>query len=101
MIVLLYNPITNECIWEAINEYTVSLANKRFKITISRENKFGVATKAKLLILAYSKKIDDLAEEIDNLDVDKEALFALLNEQQKRYFSTHENYSSGRMLCRI
>lgn len=43
-------------------------------------------TKAKLLILAYCKNIADLAEEIDDLDVDKESLFSMLDEKQKEIF---------------
>lgn len=87
VIVLLYHPISKECIWEVINELTVKQSEKGYKIAIPKENQFGVPTKAKLLILAYCKNIEDLAEEIDDLDVDKELVFSMLDEKQKETFN--------------
>lgn len=87
VIVLLYHPDSQECIWEAVDKFTVKqISEKSFKIVIPKENKFGVSTKAKLVVLAYLKNIEDLAEEIDDLDVDKEAVFAILDEKQKQIF---------------
>lgn len=86
VIVLLYHPISKECIWEVVNEFTVKQTEKGYKIIIPKTNQFGRPTKEKLLILAYYKNIKDLAEEIDDLDVDKESLFAMLDEQQKKVF---------------
>ena len=94
VIVLLYHPISKECIWEVVNESTVERTNKRYRIVIPKENQFGRPTKEKLLILAYYKNIEDLAEEIDDLDVDKELLFAMLDEQQKKVFrKTRETFN--------
>lgn len=86
VIILLYHPLSKECIWEVINEFTVKQSKNRYKITIPKRNQFGVPTKAKLLILAYCKNIEDLAEEIDDLDVDKELVFSMLDEKQKETF---------------
>lgn len=87
VIILLYHPVSKECIWEVIDDYTVKqVSENRYKVGIPRENKFGVSSKAKLLILAYKEKIDDLAKEIDDLDVDKESVFDMLNDSQKKTF---------------
>lgn len=87
VIVLLYHPDSQECIWEAVDEFTVKqISEKNYKIVIPKENEFGVSTKEKLVVLAYLKNIEDLAEEIDELDVDKEVVFAILDERQKQIF---------------
>lgn len=87
VIVLLYNPVRQECIWEVVDEFTVKkVSDKRYKIVIPKGNKFGVSTKAKLLVLAYLHNIGDLAEEIDYLDVDRDSVFAILDEEQKQVF---------------
>lgn len=87
VIVLLYNPVSKECIWEVINEFTIKqVFEKRYKIIIPKENQFGQPTKEKLLVLAYCRNIEDLAKEIDYLDVDNESVFAILDETQKRTF---------------
>ena len=68
VIVLLYHPVSQECIWEVIDKFTVEqVSDTRYKIVIPKENKFGLCTKEKLLILAYSQNIRELAEEIDDL----------------------------------
>lgn len=88
VIVLLYHPHSKECIWEVINEFTVKkVSDKRYKIVIPKENQFGAPTKAKLLIMAYSRNIEDLAEDIDYLGVDKGSVFDMLDEKQKKVFS--------------
>lgn len=104
MIVLLYHPVSQECIWEVIDKFTVEqVSTTRYKIVIPKENKFGVCTKAKLLILAYSQNIKELAEEIDDLDVDTESVFAMLDDEQKNIFlkariiADKKNASSDRM----
>lgn len=87
VIVLLYNPIKQECIWEVVDKFTVKkVSDKRYKIVIPKGNIFGVSTKAKLLVLAYLHNIEDLAEEIDYLDVDRDSVFAILDEEQKQIF---------------
>ena len=104
VIVLLYHPVSQECIWEVIDKFTVQqVSDTRYKIVIPKENKFGVCTKAKLLILAYSQKIKELAEEIDDLDVDIDSVFVMLNDEQKNIFlnariiADKKNASSDRM----
>lgn len=87
VIVLLYHPVSQECIWEVIDKSTVEqVSNTRYKMVIPKKNKFGVCTKAKLLILAYSQNIEELAEEIDDLDVDTESVFTMLDDGQKKIF---------------
>lgn len=87
VIVLLYHPSNEECIWEVINEDTIKqVSENRYNVVISKENQFGLLTKVKLLILAYSRNISDLAEDIDDLEVDRESVVAMLNDQQKRVF---------------
>ena len=87
VIVLLYHPVSKECIWEIIDKFTVKQVSRNgYKIVIPKENQFGVFTKAKLLILAYSKNIDDLAKEIDDLDIDKDSVYILLDDKQKKIF---------------
>ena len=90
VIILLYNPGNKECIWEVIDEDTVNkISDKSYKIFVPKENKFGCPTKEKLLILAYSNSIRDLAEEIDNLEVNGEILFSMLDENQQQIFSRY------------
>lgn len=90
VIILLYNPGNKECIWEVIDEDTVDkISDKSYKIFVPKENKFGCPTKEKLLILAYSNSIRDLAEEIDNLEVNGEILFSMLDENQQQIFSRY------------
>lgn len=87
VIILLYHPVSLECIWEVIANYTIKqVSDKGYKIVIPKENQFGVSTKTKLLILAYSSKIKDLAEDIDDLNVNREAVFAMLDDKQKKMF---------------
>lgn len=92
VIILLYHPISQECIWEVIDKFTVKqVSDTRYQIVIPKENRFGVGTKAKLLILAYSQNMKELAEEIDDLDVDKESLFVMLDDKQKEIFLKARN----------
>ena len=80
-----YHPVSQECIWEVIDKFTVEqVSDTRYKIVIPKENKFGLCTKEKLLILAYSQNIRELAEEIDDLDVDTESVFVMLDDEQKK-----------------
>ena len=104
VIVLLYHPVSQECIWEVIDKFTVEqVSDTRYKIVIPKENKFGLCTKEKLLILAYSQNIRELAEEIDDLDVDTESVFVMLDDEQKKIFLKariivdKKNASSDRM----
>ena len=87
VIVLLYHPSNEECIWEVISEDTIKQISKnKYNVIISKEKQFGLPTKIKLLILAYSRNISDLAEDIDDLEVDRESVVAMLDDQQKRIF---------------
>ena len=104
VIVLLYHPVSQECIWEVIDKFTVKqVFDTRYKIVIPKQNKFGVCTKEKLLILAYSQNIGELAEEIEDLNVDTESVFVMLDDEQKRIFLKariivdKKNASSDRM----
>lgn len=87
VIVLLYHPDTQECIWEVVDKYTVKkVSDKGYKIVIPKDKQFGLPTKEKLLVLAYSNKIADLAEDIEDLDVDTDTVFSILDDKQKNIF---------------
>lgn len=87
VVVLLYHPDRQECIWEIVNEFTVKkTSGKGYKLVIPKEKRFGESKKIELLILAYSQNIADLAEDIDELDVDKQTVFSMLDDGQKIIF---------------
>lgn len=105
VIVVLYHPGKQECIWESINKFTAKqVSDKWYKIIIPKENLFGIYTKINLLILAYRNNIENLAEEIDDLNVNTQAVFAMLNDDQKNTFLKarkefdKKNVSSDRIL---
>ncbi len=92
VVVLLYHPDRQECIWEVVNEFTVKkTSGKGYKLVIPKEKQFGESKKIELLILAYSQNITDLAEDIDELDVDKQTVFSMLNYGQKTIFEEARN----------
>lgn len=92
VVVLLYHPDRQECIWEVVNEFTVKkTSEKRYKLVIPKEKQFGESKKIELLILAYSQNITDLAEDIDELDVDKQTVFSMLDDGQKTIFDEARN----------
>lgn len=86
VIILLYHPRYDKCYWEVIDKTTVKSTNKGFKILIPKDKILDATSKVELLILAYSQYISDLANDIDELEVDKEYLFAQLNPEQQRVF---------------
>lgn len=87
VILILYHPENKECIWETIDKITVKpVSEKTYKITVPNNNRFDASAKEKLLILAYSKNIEDLAKSVDDLNVDSQLLLMLMDDDQKKIF---------------
>lgn len=87
VILVLYHPENEECIWETIDRITVKpVSEKTYKLTVPSSNRFDMSAKGKLLILAYSKNIGDLANNVEDLNVDSQSLLALMDDNQKKTF---------------
>lgn len=87
VILVLYNPDKDECIWEKIDKNTAKkVSDGKYIIMIPVGNRFDASAKIKLVIVAYRNNIANLAQNIDDLDVDSQSLFVRLDDDQKKIF---------------
>lgn len=87
VIIVLYNPDTEECIWEIIDDDNVQKVSKdTCKINIPRINKFDNTSINKLKILAYKENMVELIKEIKESSVDPVQIYSEMNNKQKAEF---------------
>lgn len=68
VILVIYSPETHECIWDVLNPQNISRTpSGHYSIKLSRNKRFGIESKNKLILIAYQDNIYEIVNSVEEL----------------------------------